>query len=65
MNLQTVFEAAEQTERGTQTRRGWSIDELRNRQGLSGMERTPAKPREAGEQTRPRIVRRQVEALVG
>jgi len=65
MNLQPVFEAAEQTEREMETRRGWSIDELRNRLGLSGLERTPVKPPERDEQARPRIVRRQVEALAG
>lgn len=35
MNLQPVFEAAEQTERGAQTRRSWSIDELRERLGVA------------------------------
>jgi hypothetical protein len=35
MNLQPVFEAAEQTERGAQRRRRWSIDELRERLGVA------------------------------
>jgi len=65
MNLQPVFEATEQTEREMETRRGWSIDELRNKLGLSGVERTPVKPPARDEQARPRIVRRQVEALAG
>jgi hypothetical protein len=65
MNLQPAFEATEQTEREMETRRGWSIDELRNKLGLSGVERTPVKPPASDEQARPRIVRRQVEALAG
>ena len=35
MNLQPVFEAAEQTERGQEKRRGWSIEELRERLGVA------------------------------
>lgn len=66
MNLQPVFEAAEQTERSTETRRGWSIEELRERLGAAAPaseteEKRPQRRREQEPQEpakRPRIVKR-------
>lgn len=65
MNLQPVFEAAEQTERGTESRRSWSIQELRERLGVAapvadegGKQKTDER---TGEMTRPRIILRGME----
>jgi len=66
MNLQPVFEAAEQTERGTDKRRGWSIEELRKRLGVAAPperdERDKRTQKDSGKPDepagRPRIVKR-------
>jgi hypothetical protein len=68
MNLQPVFEAAEQTERKSDKRRGWSIDELRERLGVTAPaseteEKRPARRREQEPEEparRPRIVKRKM-----
>lgn len=66
MNLQPVYEAAEQMERGTESRRSWSIQELRERLGVAA----PAAAEDGGgrktgaeeqQTTRPRIVLRGME----
>jgi len=62
MNLQPVFEAAGKTERGTETRRGWSIEELRERLGVAAPAEREGGARKAPEPTgRPRIVKRGME----
>ncbi len=66
MNLQPVYEAAEQTERGTESRRSWSIQELRERLGVAAPVADEGGRRKnderTGEQmTRPRIVLRGME----
>ena len=62
MNLQPVFEAAEQTERSTETRRGWSIEELRERLGAAAPpEREERKRQEQEPARRPRIILRGME----
>ncbi len=63
MNLQPAFEAAEQTERKNQTRRGWSIDELRERLGVTApAEQDEQDKRKTQEPAgRPRIVKRGME----
>lgn len=65
MNLQPVFEAAEQTERGTESRRSWSIQELRERLGVAapvadegGRRKTDT---DEQQMTRPRIILRGME----
>jgi hypothetical protein len=49
---------------GTRSKRVLSIEELRTRLGLAGIERPAASPAQTEERTRPRIVRRH-EALAG
>jgi hypothetical protein len=62
MNLQPVFEAAGQTERGTETRRGWSIEELRERLGVATPAEREKETRKTSEPAvRPRIVKRGME----
>ncbi len=64
MNLQPVFEAAEQTERGTDKRRSWSIEELRKRLGVAApperdeQDKRTQKDRQPAPGGRPRIVKR-------
>jgi hypothetical protein len=68
MHLQPAFEAAEHTERKSDTRRGWSIEELRERLGVTAPaseaeEKRPARRREQEPEAparRPRIVKRTV-----
>jgi hypothetical protein len=64
MNLQPVFEAAEQTERGTESRRSWSIQELRERLGVAAPvadEKRKTDERTGEQMTRPRIILRGME----
>ena len=65
MNLQPVFEAAEQTERGTESRRSWSIQELRERLGVAAPVadegRRKIEERTGEQMTRPRIILRGME----
>jgi hypothetical protein len=62
MNLQPVFEAAGQTEKGTVTRRGWSIEELRERLGVATPAEREKETRKTNEPAgRPRIVKRGME----
>jgi hypothetical protein len=65
MNLQPVCEAAEQTERGTESRRSWSIQELRERLGVAapvadegGRRKTDT---DEQQMARPRIILRGME----
>jgi ribosome-binding protein aMBF1 (putative translation factor) len=62
MNLQPVFEAAEKAERATKTRRGWSIEELRERLGVAApvieKQETPKRRHEPETRQTPRIVKR-------
>lgn len=68
MYLQPAFEAAEHTERKSDTRRGWSIEELRERLGVTAPaseteEKRPQRRREqepAEPAKRPRIVKRRM-----
>ncbi len=63
MNLQPVFESAEQAERGTESRRSWSISELRERLGVAAPVADEGGRRKSEEQqtTRPRIILRGME----
>lgn len=65
MNLQPVFEAAELAERGQEKRRGWSIEELRERLGVAApVERAEQGKKKSDQQDEPerraapRIVKR-------
>lgn len=62
MNLQPVFEAAEQAERTVETRRSWSIEELRERLGAAAPAAQESGTRKTTEPAgRPRIVKRGME----
>lgn len=62
MYLQPAFEAAEHTERKSDTRRGWSIEELRERLGVTAPADGTSEKRKTSEPAgRPRIVKRGME----